>query len=111
MTQFKGSLRLMGEIGPGIAVTIDLTDDRHLHIAASSDVIGEWPLQAVGIRAAEDGFHLLAEGDEVVINTDNDAAFALELGLRNAPTLLRRQMSELIRNDPKYHQQALESAD
>jgi hypothetical protein len=94
-------------MGPGLRVLIDLTDDSHLHISASQSLIGDWPLNEVGIRAAEDGFHVLAEGEEIILRTENDPAFAVAVGLRNAPTLLRRQMSELIRNDPTWHQKAL----
>jgi len=108
MPQFKGSLRMAGEAGPGLRVVIDLTDDSHLQIAASQDVIGDWSLDDVGIRAADDGFHLLAEGEEVIIRTDNDPAFAVAVGLRNAPTVLRRQMSELLRNDATWHERAIE---
>jgi hypothetical protein len=108
MNQFNGSLRLPGEVGPGLHVLIDLTDEHHLQITAASDMIGDWPLEAVGIRAADDGFHLLAEGDEVVFRTDNDPAFAVAVGLRNAPTLLRRQMSDLLRYDPVLHETVLE---
>jgi hypothetical protein len=98
-----------GERGPGLRVEIDLTDDSHLHIEAAQDLIGDWALQDLGIRASDDGFHLLAEGEEVIIRTDNDPAFAVAIGLRNAPTLLRRQMSELMRNDPAWHQKAIET--
>jgi hypothetical protein len=101
-------LRLPGEVGPGLHVLIDLTDEHHLQITAASDMIGDWPLESVGIRAADDGFHLLAEGDEVVFRTDNDPAFAAAVGLRNAPTLLRRQMSDLLRYDPVLHETVLE---
>jgi hypothetical protein len=98
-----------GERGPGLRVEIDLTDDSHLHIAAAQELIGDWSIEDLAIRAAEDGFHLLAEGEEVIIRTDNDPAFAVAIGLRNAPTLLRRQMSELMRNDPAWHQKAIET--
>lgn len=108
MQQFNGSLRLPGEVGPGLRVLIDLTDGGNIHISAATDVIGDWPIEQIGIRAAEDGFHLLAEGDEVVIRTDNDPAFAVAVGLRNAPTLLRRQMSDLLRHDPVWHEKALD---
>lgn len=108
MTQFNGSLRMPGEAGPGLKVVIDLTDDSHLHISAAQDLIGDWPLKEVGIRAADDGFHLIAEGEEVILRTENDPAFAVAVGLRNAPTLLRRQMSELLRNDPNWHEKALD---
>jgi len=108
MQRFNGSLRLPGEVGPGLRVLIDLSDEHHLQISAASDVIGDWPLEEVGIRAADDGFHLQAEGDEVVIRTDNDPAFAVAIGLRNAPTLLRRQMSDLLRHDPLLHEKVVD---
>ncbi len=108
MTQFNGSLRMPGEMGPGVKVVIDLTQDHHLHISAAADLIGDWPIHEVGIKASADGFHVLAEGEEVILRTENDPAFAVAVGLRNAPTLLRRQMSELLRNDPELHRQAVE---
>jgi hypothetical protein len=46
---------------------------------------------------------MIADGEEIIIKTNNDPAFALAMGIRNAPTQLRRQMSDLMRYDPKYH--------
>ncbi|MGQ0847844.1 MAG: hypothetical protein ACT4OP_01750 [Actinomycetota bacterium] len=104
MEQFAGRVRLVGDAAPPINVTIDLTDNHHLRIRAHHLEIGEWPLDDVRIQAREDGFHLLAGGDELIIDTDDDPAFAVAAGIRNAPTELRRRMSALMRADPKYHE-------
>jgi hypothetical protein len=82
-------------------VAIDLTDDKHLRITAGHEDLGDWPLSEVKLRAEDDGFHLWAEGDEVVFSTDNDPAFALAAGIINAPPLLRRQISALMRAEPR----------
>jgi hypothetical protein len=103
MTHFEGSIRLVGERGAGLPVHINLTDDHHLHLATDHEELGDWPITEIAVTAKDDGFHLRAEGDEIVIRTSNDAEFALAMGIRNAPTLLRRQMSELMRNDPRFH--------
>jgi hypothetical protein len=47
-----------------------------------------------------DGFHVRAEGEEIVLNIEDDARFALDLGLRNAHPNLRRRMSALLRDEP-----------
>ena len=102
MEHFEGSLKLAGELAP-IKVAIDLTDDHIMKISADDLAIGEWTIGQVTVRALDDGFHMVADGEEIVIKTDNDPAFALVLGIRNAPTQLRRQMSDLMRYNPKFH--------
>jgi hypothetical protein len=102
MEHFDGSLRLASELNP-IKVTIDLTDDHVMMVSAETVEIGKWDVAQIAVRALDDGFHIIADGEEVVIRTDNDPAFALALGIRNAPTQLRRQMSDLARYDARYH--------
>lgn len=98
MGSYQGEIKLLGEQGHGLPVTIDLNEGR-LSIGAPEAEIGSWELEEVRIRAESDGFHLIAEGDEVVIVTDDDAGFAIELGMRSAPPLLRRKMSARLRED------------
>ena len=102
MDHFDGSLKLAGQGAP-VRVAIDLTDDHVMRITAEEIEIGEWTIGQLTVKALEDGFHMVAEGEELIIRTDNDPAFALAMGVRNAPTLLRKQMSDLLRYDPKYH--------
>ena len=89
---------MAGERGPGLPVVIDLRDDR-LGIKAGDVEIGDWSRQEVRINADTDGIHLRAEGEEIVLDLERDAEFAVEIGLRQAPPLLRRKMAQLLRTD------------
>ena len=102
MDHFAGSLKLAGNEAP-VRVAIDLTDDHVMRITAEEIEIGEWTIGQVAVKALDDGFHMIADGEEIIIKTDNDPAFALAMGIRNAPTQLRRQMSDLMRYDQRYH--------
>ena len=103
MAHFDGSLKLAGNEAP-VRVAIDLTDDHVIRISAETIEIGEWTIEQVAMKALEDGFHMIADGEELIIRTNNDPAFALAMGIRNAPTQLRSQMSDLLRYDPTFHQ-------
>ena len=105
MEHFSGSLRLAGHVTP-IHVRIDLTDDHHLRVTTEDLEIGDWKIGEVSVRAAEDGFHFIADGEELIVKTDDDPAFAIAMGVRNAPPILRKQISERLRYDPQFHQEA-----
>jgi hypothetical protein len=77
---------------------IDLTDDR-LRMSAGGSEIGNWAMSEIRVNALPDGFHLRAEGEEVLLDVTEDAQFAVDLGLRTAPPHLRRRMSALMRRD------------
>ena len=96
MPEYEGSLRMPGEPGPGISIRVDL-DAEHLTVNAGNGPIGSWPLSDVRVNAGIDGFHLRAEGEEVILDITDDARFALDLGLRSAPPLLRRKMAAILR--------------
>ena len=98
MSTYDGEIKLLGEEGHGAAVTIDLTEG-HLRIGTPDLEIGSWDLDDVRIHAADDGFHLMTEGEEVVLNVTDDAGFAIDLGMRSAPPLLRRKMSARLRSE------------
>ncbi len=97
MKTFDGSLRMPGEPGPGLSVLIDLTDET-ISLRARSGDLGYWPRSAVRINAREDGFHLQADGEEVILDISDDAEFALACGLTSGPPLLRRKMSSILRD-------------
>ncbi|CAN5789639.1 MAG: hypothetical protein ACR2NT_06980 [Acidimicrobiia bacterium] len=103
MEHYDGLLRLAGDFSPPIKVDIDLTDDQELRIATPDLEIGEWPLSSLAIKALDDGFHVMSEGEELVITTSDDAGFAVAVGIRNAPVNLRKQISALMRSDPGVH--------
>jgi hypothetical protein len=91
-------LRLSGTDDPPISVVIDLTDER-IAMTAGDMEVGDWARDQVRVSAMPDGFHVRAEGEELILDVTDDARFALDLGLRNAPPILRRRMSALLRSD------------
>jgi hypothetical protein len=98
MAVYDAQLRLEGAKDSPIHVVIDLTDDR-LTMKSGEVEVADWPRNEIRVTPMLDGFHVRAEGDEIVLNVTDDAHFALDLGLRNAPPNLRRRMSALLRND------------
>jgi hypothetical protein len=98
MTAYDAQLRLSGTDDAPISVVVDLTDDRLIMTAGDIEV-GDWPRDQVRVSAMPDGFHVRAEGEEIILDVTDDAHFALDLGLRNAPPILRRRMSALLRSD------------
>lgn len=98
MTAYDAQLRLSGTDDPPISVVVDLTDDRLIMTAGDIEV-GDWARDQVRVSAMPDGFHVRAEGEEIILDVTDDAHFAIDLGLRNAPPILRRRMSALLRSD------------
>ena len=97
MSSYEGLLRMQGEDGPGLPITIDLRADR-LAISAGDSQIGDWTRDEVRINADTDGIHIRAEGEEIVLELERDAEFAVEAGLKTAPPMLRRRMAQLLRD-------------
>ena len=98
MSTYHGSLRVPGDEGPPLSVEIDLTAER-FRMSAGDAEIGDWAMSEIRVNALPDGFHLRAEGEEVLLDVSDDAQFAVDLGLRTAPPHLRRRMSALMRKD------------
>ncbi|MCI0544801.1 MAG: hypothetical protein L0Z49_10215 [Actinobacteria bacterium] len=96
MSSYQGVLRIEGADEAPVRVLIDLTDDR-LRMTAGDVELADWPRDEIRVSALMDGFHIRAEGEEVVLDVNEDARFALDLGLRNAHPVLRRRMSALLR--------------
>ncbi len=98
MSEYQAKLRLGGATEPAMRVEIDLTDDR-MKVVAGGMEVADWSRDEFRVQALQDGFHVRAEGEEVVLDVTDDARFALELGLRSAHPALRRRMSALLRDD------------
>ena len=96
MSSFDGRLKVSGEAGLPLGVEIDLTDDRMVVRAGDAEV-ADWEIEELRINAEPDGFHILAEGEEVVINVADEGLFAVELGLRSAYPGLRAKMAQVMR--------------
>ena len=91
MSEFTGHLLLQDRVGTRVQVTIDIEAER-LTLRVGSKFIGSWALADVGVRGEDDGFHLRIEGEEVVLTTQDDPAFARIIGLHSASPILRRRM-------------------
>lgn len=98
MAEYDGKLRLDGEPDQPMDVTIDLTGDR-MKVMAGEVEVADWARDELRVRALADGFHVRAEGEEVVLDIHEDARFAIELGLKSAHPLLRRRIAALMRDD------------
>ena len=85
-----GTARILGEAESAIHVEIHL-EDEELRLSSGHGELGRWPLSDIGVAAKLDGFHLRIEGEELIISTNDDARFALALGIRssNSPRLNR----------------------
>ena len=87
---------MYGDAGPPLNVTIDVSE-AHLHLKSGETEVADWPISQIRVSALEDGFHVRAEGEDVVLEVDDDARFAVELGLRNAHPALRKRMAAYLR--------------
>lgn len=100
MAVYDAQLRVEGAKDAPIHVVIDLTEDR-LTMTSGEVEVADWARYEIRVTPMLDGFHIRAEGDEIILNVTDDAHFALDLGLRNAPPTLRRRMSALLRSDER----------
>lgn len=98
MSAYEATLRLSGDNEAPLGVEVDLANDR-LAVRAGDIEVGDWSRDEIRVSALQDGFHIRAEGEEIVLDVTDDARFALDLGLRNAHPSLRRRMSALMRDD------------
>lgn len=80
MTSFDARLRLLSHPGFPLGVEVDLTDERMVVTAGGSE-IGDWALGEIRVFSRPDGFHVQAEGEEMVLNVSDSAGFAHEIGL------------------------------
>lgn len=90
-TELTGTVRMAGEADTSIRVEIHL-DDETMRLVSPYGELGRWPLSGLGISARLDGFHIKVEGEELVLSTNDDARFAIAVGLRSSssPRLVRQ---------------------
>lgn len=100
VANYEGSLRIEGDGEPPIRVDIDLDDER-IRLAAGEVELGDWALSEIRVDAMTDGFHVRVEGQEIVIEVEEDGRFALDLGLTTGHPALRRRMAALLREQSK----------
>jgi len=80
MTSFDARLRLLNKPGLPLLVEVDLTGERMV-VTTSGRELADWSLDEIEVLSRSDGFHIQAEGEEVVLNVMDGIRFARELGI------------------------------
>lgn len=96
MSSFEAELSIVGRTEPAMGVEIDLNEEK-MRIRAGDVEVADWNLDEIRISALVDGFHVRAEGEEILLDVIEDGRFAVELGLRSAHPHLRQRMSAILR--------------
>jgi hypothetical protein len=78
MASFEGRLRLLGHTGFPLGVEVDLSGERMV-VSAGETQLANWALSDITISSLLDGFHISAEGEEVVLNVTDATRFAVEI--------------------------------
>ena len=80
MTSFDARLRMLGQSGFPLGVELDLTNERMTVMSGDAEV-ADWALKEIQISSLPDGFHILAEGEEIILNVIDGEGFAALIGL------------------------------
>jgi hypothetical protein len=88
----KGVVHMRGDSTQTIAVQVHADGDT-LRLLSGDELIGEWPVQGMGIQSLHEGFAIRAEGEELILKTDDDAGLAEELGLLTSSPRIARKMA------------------
>lgn len=78
MEEFEGTVRLAGDTGALYAVML-VADDR-LRVSTRQHQIGNWALSDISSSLRDDGCHITAEGEELVVLVDEPKRFAEAIG-------------------------------
>lgn len=82
MASFDARLRLVGQPGFPLGVVVDLTG-KQMTVTVDGQQLASWSLEEVEVSQGSDGFHVEAEGEEVVLNVNEKARFATEIRSRS----------------------------
>ncbi|MGB7859398.1 MAG: hypothetical protein WBM90_02755 [Acidimicrobiia bacterium] len=105
-----GTVRMKGDIGPGVAVRI-LAGDGRLRLLSGNELVGDWQVRDLGINALHEGFNLRAEGEEFTLRASDDASLAEELGVIAASPRLARKVATLHNPEEPASAPAVEDVD
>lgn len=93
MSTYTGRLEMSEILDRPLEVYLDLDQESLAMWTVDGEEIGEWPLDTVQIVGRDDGFTFKIHGIPAWVRTNDDGAFATEVGLRWAPPRLRRLMA------------------
>lgn len=90
MSTYRSRLQMSGVVDRPLDVYVDLDRDNLAMRTREGEEIGTWPLDIVDITGRDEGFTVKIHGVPAWVRTDNDSAFAHEVGLDWAPPRRRR---------------------
>jgi hypothetical protein len=93
MSTYRGRLQISGVVDRPLEIYMDLDQESLAMRTHDGEEIGAWPLEIVQITGLDEGFTFKINGIPGWVRTENDGAFANEIGLRWAPPRLRRLMA------------------
>lgn len=96
--ELNGNVRMRGDTGPGVGVRV-VAEDRRIRLVSGNELVGDWTLPEIGITALQAGFNIKAEGEEFILHTEDDVAFAEEIGVAAASPRLARRLA--ARHNPE----------
>lgn len=106
MSTYSGKLEMSDVLDRPLDIYLDLDQESLAMCTVDGEELGEWPLGDVQITGRDDGFTFRIHGIPAWVRTNDDGAFATEVGLRWAPPRLRRLMATHAR---KIEELALQS--
>ena len=90
--ELDGNVRMRGDSSPGVSVKV-IAEEGRLRLVAGNELVGDWSVSDIGVNALQDGFTIKAEGEEFVLRTEDDVAFATELGVTAVSPRLGRRLA------------------
>lgn len=97
--ELDANVRMRGDTGPGVGVRA-LVEEGRLRLVSGSELVGDWLVDDIGVNALQEGFNIKAEGEEFILRTDDDVAFAEELGVTAVSPRLARRLA--ARHNPEH---------
>lgn len=91
MSSFDARLRLPGHSRLPVGVEVDVTSDR-VTVSAGNRTVASWARGKLEVESQADGFHIVVDGEEVILNVVESARFADALGV---PQLVNRAAATL----------------
>ncbi|MDP9144999.1 MAG: hypothetical protein M3N43_09960, partial [Actinomycetota bacterium] len=79
MGQFSASLKVPGDAS-SLPATVDI-DDGRMRVASGDHEIGNWALVDIDLTPGPEGVHISAEGEELILQFSENAAFEEAAGL------------------------------
>jgi hypothetical protein len=76
----SGLVAFLGEPETAEEVTIDLEREL-ISLSSARGLIGSWRLDEIDLAVEEEGFRIDVEGEQLVLVTSDDRAFAMGVGL------------------------------